>query len=150
MPMDLDSPLVTLGALFIAGNSSSGREYTGGETGKGLLAGGFAGASAEWAGDQLQGQIGSDTMTDELAQAVVGAGLSKWGDPIPQNNAMSRGILYNVAAQGVQGAGLAAQDLAGDVNLGGGGGGGDTSGAMVDQPANVQQNGAGGQRGTVY
>lgn len=155
MPMDLDSPLVTLGALFIAGNDETGRQYTGGETGKGLLAGGFGSASAQWGGNQLQNYVGEESMTDELAQAVVGGALSKWGDPIPQNNAMARGILYNVARQGVEDSGMSAGEIIGDIGLPDGGDDGsddDTSGAMVGQPAgdSVQQNGHNGQRGTVF
>lgn len=117
----LDSPLITLGALFLAGQDSRGRPFMGGESGKGYLAGGFAGASADWASDQVRSAAGVDQtqVSDELLQALIGAGVSRFGDPIPQNNAMARGILYNVSASAFGRAGLAAGDLVGDLTGGG-------------------------------
>ena len=125
--VSLDSPMLTLGAMFIAGQDERGRPFTGGESGKGLLAGGFGGASAEYAADQVRSLTGLDTSTasDELMQVLVGAAVSKYGDPIPQNNAIARGIHYNAATQAFQDAGLGLGNLAGDIT--GGGGGGDTA-----------------------
>lgn len=118
--VNLDSPLLTLGALFVAGQDSRGRKFTGGESGKGLIAGGFGGASADWAGSQLQNLTGGNSaLTDELAQALAGAAISRFGDPIPQNNAIARGIHYNVAAQAATQAGLEAGSLFGGFMDGG-------------------------------
>ena len=124
--LSLDSPLVTLGALYFAGNrgvrgSGPLSGISGGESGKGLIAGGFGGASAEWAGDQVTGLAGDSLpVSDVLGQAIAGAALSKFGGMIPQNKAMARGIHYNAATQAMQEIGLSAGDLIGDVTGGGG------------------------------
>lgn len=119
----LDSPLLTLGALFIAGQDSRGRQFTGGESGKGILAGGFAAGSAQYVVDTARDQAGldSDSLSDELARALVGAGISRFGGPIPQNNAMARGIMYDVAKSGFTDAGFTVGDLVGDTFNGGNG-----------------------------
>lgn len=135
---NLDSPLVPLVAYWIAGNDSKGRKFTGGESGKGLVAGGFGGASAEWAGSQLQGVVGADSMTPQLAQALAGAGVSWAGRqsgslPTGLTNATARGIHYNVAAQAASDVGLEAGQLFG--NLTGGGGSTSASGGTEAMPA---------------
>jgi len=114
----LSSPLIVLGGLYYAGENQ--RKYTGGMDGIDILAGGFGGASAQWAGSQVQDLIGSDMLTDSLSQALVGAGLSEFGDQVPYNNAMARGIHINVAQQAISNSGFAAGDLFGDF-LGNGG-----------------------------
>lgn len=118
--VNLDSPILTLGALFMAGNSSEGRNFTGGETGKGLIAGGFASSSAQTVVDGARKMAGLEesAVSDELAQALLGAGLSRFGGPIPQNNAMARGIHYNVAHEAFTKAGW----TLGEMMNGGGGG----------------------------
>lgn len=126
----LSSPLVVLGGLWWAGENK--RNFTGGANGMDLLAGGFGASSAQWGGEQLRGIVGGDTLTENLSQALFGVLVSNFGDPIPQNDAIARGIHYNVAQQAFSEAGLAAGDLIGDVGLGGGaggttGGGGDTT-----------------------
>lgn len=109
--------ILPLGALFLAGNSQEGRQFTGGEGGKQYLAGGFANASADWAVDEIRNAAGLDSsqVPDALAQAVLGMGLSKWGDPIPQNNAMARGIHYGVATESFENMGLTLGNLSDDV-----------------------------------
>lgn len=146
--MALDSPIVTLGALAVAGNSSRGRQFTGGESGKGLLAGGFAASSSEYVADQARSMAGIDTtsVSDELMQALLGAGVSRFGDPIPMNNAMARGIHYNVATQAFQDAGLSLGNLVGDVTDGGGSNGG-TSGVQKMHKMNTQGAHRGGMAG---
>lgn len=121
----LDSPALTLGALYLVGQEERGREFTGGESGRGLLAAGFAGSSSEYAANQIRNAVGVDStsVSDELMQALVGAGISRFGDPIPMNNAMARGIHTNVAIQAFQDAGLSLGNIAGGDLLGGDGGG---------------------------
>lgn len=111
--VNLESPVLTLGALFLAGNSDKGRQFTGGERGTGLLAGGFASASANTAVDEIRNAAGIDasSLSDELAQALLGAGVSWAGrsfDGIPTRitNPMARGIHYNVAHQAFEEAGF--------------------------------------------
>lgn len=115
--------ILPLGALFLAGNSSTGRQFTGGEGGKQYLAGGFAASSSSWAVDQIRNAAGLDSeqVPDALAQALVGAGLSRWGGMIPQNKAMARGIHYNVASNSFNQMGLTLGDMVGDVGGGNGG-----------------------------
>lgn len=119
-------PVIPLAGLFLAGNSSTGRQFTGGEGGKQYLAGGFAGASSQWAVDQLRSTAGLDSSTvpDELGQAVLGAALSRYGGMVPQNKAMARGIHYHVATQAMNDLGVTAGDLFGDFTGGNGGNGG--------------------------
>lgn len=134
--LSLDSPLVTLGALFVVGQNDRGRQFTGGETGKGLIAGGFGGASAEYLGDQISDLAGGDLpLNDALGQAVAGAAISRFGDPIPQNNAIARGIHYNVATQMVQETGLGLGDLVGDVTNGGSNGGSTSGTPTASSPS---------------
>lgn len=123
--------ILPLGALFLAGNSQKGRQFTGGEGGKQYLAGGFAASSSDWAINQLRNAAGLDSsqVPDALAQALLGMGISKWGGMIPQNNAMARGIHYNVASESFSQMGLTAGDLAGDVS---------TSGANTSASLNTQ------------
>lgn len=111
--VNFDSPILALGALFLAGQDQRGRRFTGGETGKGYLAGGFAGSSAEFAVNKLRNTAGvsESALSDELAQALLGAGVSRFGGMIPQNKAMARGIHYNVATQSFQDAGLSLGSL---------------------------------------
>ena len=129
--VNLDSPMLALGALFLAGQDDRGRQFTGGESGKGILAGGFASSSAQFAVDELRNLAGLDSsaVSDELAQALVGAGISRFGDPIPQNNAMARGIMYSVADQSFTQAGWTLGEFAGDITNGGGGGSGAPAGS---------------------
>lgn len=139
--VSLESPLLTLGALYLAGQDERGRQFTGGESGRGLLAGGFAASSSNYLVDQARSLTGlqSDALTDELAQALIGAGISRFGDPIPMNNAMARGIHYNVADDAFTKAGITLGDIAGDVTNGGSGapsGGGGGSGATHNDMMN--------------
>lgn len=115
--------MLTLGALFLAGQDSRGRKFTGGESGKGILAGGFAAGSAQYVVDEVRSRSGfdSDALTDELAQALLGAGISRYGGMIPQNKAMARGIHYSVAEQAFTEGGYTLGELVGDI------GGGDSS-----------------------
>ena len=136
--LQLDSPAVTLGALYLAGQAGVKGDgmfsgISGGESGKGLIAGGFGGASAEWFGDQVTGLAG-DTLpvSDVLGQALVGAAISKYGGMVPQNKAIARGIHYNAATQSVQELGLAAGDIFGDLT----GGSGGTSSSPVQSAPN--------------
>lgn len=130
----LDNPLITLGALAVAGSSRRGRQFTGGESAMGLLAGGWANASAPWFGTQLRqltGQTGTDaTLTDPLAQAIVGAGLS-WADMVPANKALARGIHYNVAANAFSSQQLDATNILPDLS---GSLSGDTTTSQVTSP----------------
>lgn len=146
----LDSPIVTLGALFLAGNSAP--EFTGGETGRGLVAGGFGGASAEWLGTQVNNLAGGNLpVSTHLGQALAGAAISRWGDPIPQNNAIARGIHYNTATQMAQELGLSAGDLFGDFMGGGSGGssgGSNTSATVTSVPSAGSSPSATGHRNT--
>lgn len=110
---NLDSPVLTLGALFVAGNSSQGRNLTGGESGVGLLSGGFAAASSDAAVNEIRSSLGIDasSLSDELAQALLGAGVSWAGrtfDGVPTRitNPMARGIHYDVASQAFEEAGF--------------------------------------------
>lgn len=117
-----DSPLLTLGALFVAGQDSRGRQFTGGESGKGLLAGGFAAGSAQFVVDEARSAAGleEDAISDELAQALLGAGVARFGGPVPQNNAMARGIMYSVAEQGFTKGGFTLGEMIGDIGGGNG------------------------------
>lgn len=148
----LDSPLLTLGALFLVGQDSRGRQFTGGESGKGLLAAGFAGGSAEWAANEARSALNlqEDAVSDELAQALLGAGISRFGGMVPQNKAMARGIMYNSAIQAMQGAGVTAEDLLGDFSLGGGGSSAPQSAHMNTQPAHTSPGGGVNSGGVVY
>lgn len=147
--VSLDSPLLSLGALFLAGNSSEGMQFTGGETGRGLVAGGFAAASSDAAVNEVRNALGveADALSDELAQALLGAGLSRWGGPIPQNKAMARAIHYDVAAQAVEGAGFALGDL---LSGNGNGNGNNTQARQVDQQIHRQVTGNGSANTTRY
>ena len=118
--VSLESPLLTLGALYLAGQDDRGRRFTGGESGKGLLAGGFAAGSSQFVVDEVRSMAGLDSsaLSDELAQALLGAGIARFGGPIPQSNAMARGIHYNVAEQAFTQAGVTLGDF-----LNGGSGG---------------------------
>lgn len=111
--VDLESPVLTLGALFLAGNSAQVREFTGGESGVGLLAGGLAMASSDAAVTEFRNRLGIQptSLSDELAQALIGAGVSWTGrrfDGVPTRftNPMARGIMYDVASQGFEEAGF--------------------------------------------
>ena len=104
-------PVLPLGALFLAGSSQRGRQFTGGEGGKQFVAGGFAAGSAEFVANEALSMAGIDNVPDELAQAGLAAVLSKYGNAIPQNKAMARGIHYNVATQALQDLGVTAGDL---------------------------------------
>lgn len=115
----LSSPLIVLGGLYWTGENK--RQYTGGMDGIDILAGGFGASSAQWAGEQVQNLAGTDTLTPLLSQALVGAGLSEYGDMVPYNDAMARGIHLNVAQQAFGEAGFTAGDFMGDV-MGGNGG----------------------------
>jgi len=130
---DLSSPLLVLGGLYYAGENK--RKFTGGMDGLDILAGGFGGASAQWAGGQVQDLVGMDMLTDELSQALVGAALSEYGDQVPYNRAMARGIHLNVAQQTISDAGFAAGDLFGDI-LGGGGSSTNTTTTTQTQTVN--------------
>jgi hypothetical protein len=137
--LSLDSPLVTLGALFMVGQNDRGRQFTGGETGKGLIAGGFGGASAEYLGQQVSDLAGGQLpVSDALGQAMAGAAISRFGDPIPQNNAIARGIHYNVATQMVQETGLGLGDMLGDVT----GGTSSSSGSTTSNAPSVSTSGS--------
>lgn len=125
--VDLDSPVLTLGALFLAGNSADGRDLTGGEGGVGLLAGGFSSASAQTAVTEIRNAAGIDSssLSDELAQALLGAGVSLAGrrlDGIPTRitNPMARGIHYNVAHQAFEEAGFTLAEFMDDNGNGNG------------------------------
>lgn len=129
MPVDvnLDSPLIPLAGLYMAGQSSKGRKYTGGESGKGMLAAGFAASSGEWAANQALNAAGmSGTISNSLAQALIGAGISRYGGAVPANRAMARGVMYNVAGNAFTELGADAGSLFGDM-FGGGGGGSQTA-----------------------
>lgn len=120
--VSLDSPLITLGALFIAGQDSRGRQFTGSESGKGLIAGGFAAGSAQYVVDKAREQTGFDSsaVSDELAQALVGAAVSRYGGMIPQNKAMGRGIMYSVSEQAFTKGGYTLGGLVNEMNDGDG------------------------------
>lgn len=127
--VNLESPLLTLGALWFVGNDERGRQFTGGATGNSLLWGGFGGASAEFLGQQLQNATGGGgALNDELAQALAGAGISRFGDvlPVVNHNAVARGIMYNVATQSAQDAGVSLDNLLGGTGLTNGGSNGGT------------------------
>lgn len=95
--VSVDSPAVPAAALALAGTQGRGRRFTGGESAKGLVAAGFAGASADFVVNEALSATGmGDTVSSTLGQAILGAGLSKFGGPIPANAAMARGIHYNV------------------------------------------------------
>lgn len=145
-----DTPIITLGGLFLAGNRAP--EYTGGETGMNLVAGGFASASADWAVNQTRStlNIEESTVSDELAQAILGAGMSRFGEPIPRNNAMSRAILYDVAQQGVAEAGFAMGDLMGDGGFFNGGNGDNGSNGSSTQPVRRSPSRNTGTQSRVY
>lgn len=123
MPTEmLDSPVVPLAALFLAGQRSRGiasRQDTGGEGGVNLLAGGFADASSGWAVNQITDAVGmGGTVTPLLGRALLGAGVSR-ANMIPRNNAMARGVMYGVASDGVSELGMDLGSLIGDVTNGG-------------------------------
>lgn len=140
--LDSASGAPLLAGLFLAGNHNkksgfSGRDLTAGLTGKQVLAGGFGAASSEWAGGRLQSATGVG-LTNELSQALVGAGISAAGrrsDMIPSSvaNPVAAGIMYNVAGQAFGQAGLDAGSLAG-----GFGGGGSTQAQAAPAPAPTQ------------
>lgn len=154
-------PLLPLGGLFLMGSREGSnnpdlvdrvttRNATGGETGLGYLAGGFAAGSSEWAAQQLRQAAGldSNTVPDELAQALVGVGVSNM-NMIPRNKAMARGIHYNVATQAFQDLGVTLGDFAGDVDLGNGGSNGGSS-APAAAPAPQASNPSIGGNEVVY
>ena len=119
--VDLDSPLIPLAGLYLVGQNSKGRRYTGGESGKGMLAAGFAASSSEWAAGQALSATGmGGTISNSLAQALLGAGVSRYGGAVPANRAMARGVMYNVAANAFTELGADAGSLFG--NIGGGDG----------------------------
>lgn len=138
-----DGPILTLGGLFVAGNRMP--EFTGGESGMNILAAGFAGSSADFLVDEARSTLGIDTSTvsDELAQALIGAGISRYGDPIPRNNAMARGIHYDVAMQAIDEAGFSLDQLVGGSLFNGGSSGGSAT-APVQPEQSVHQNMGGG------
>jgi len=131
----LGDPLIVLGGLWWAGNNK--RKFTGGMDGVDILAGGFGASSAQWAGEQVMNLTGGDTLTPLLSQALAGAAVSEFGDPIPENEAMARGIHLNVAQQAFSDAGFSAGQLIGDLGLGGIVGGNGDNGGDQTQAQNV-------------
>lgn len=124
-----NSPLVTLGAIWLAGNNERGRDFTGGLNGKSLLAGGFGAASAEWAGDQVSSLTGGNMVGDQMSQVLAGAAISYAGRntsmvPSSWSNPIAAGIHYNVVGQAFNEVGADAGSLFGGFMGGGGGGGG--------------------------
>lgn len=134
--VDLDSPLIPLAGLYMVGQNSKGRKYTGGESGKGMLAAGFAASSGEWAANQALSATGmSGTISNSLAQALIGAGISRYGSAVPANRAMARGVMYNVAGNAFTELGADAGSLFGDIMGGGGGQTSQTASASTAQTA---------------
>lgn len=114
--VDLDSPLIPLAGLYLVGQNSRGRRYTGGESGRGMLAAGFADASADYVTGEILGATGLDgTVTNSLGRAMLGAGVSRWGGAIPQNRAMTRGIMYGVMSDSISELGVDLGSLFGDL-----------------------------------
>ena len=133
MPTDmLDSPLIPLGAVFLAGQRSRGiasRQDTGGESGVNLLVGGWAGESSGYATNEIMNAVGlSGTVSPLLGQALLGAGVSRAGF-IPKNRPMARGIMYNVVGSGASELGFDLGSL-----MGGTFGGGETATRSTSSP----------------
>lgn len=147
----LDSPLITLGALFLAGQDSRGRQFTGGESGKGVVAGGFAAGSSQFVVDEVRNRAGLDStaVSDELAQALLGAGLSRYGGMVPQNKAMARGIMYSAAEQSFTRAGYTLGDLVGG-SIGGNGSASINAGGSGGSPAPASQPRTSGSESMVF
>jgi hypothetical protein len=154
--VSLDSPVLTLGGLFIAGNqamrANSGdlsAGISGGESGRGLLAGGFGASSAEYSAQKLRDVAGlqEDALSDELAQALVGAGVGKIGrmQNSPMLNAAARGIHYNAAAQAFQEVGLTLGQVAGGNGGSNGSSGAPSTQGTVHRNHNRNMNGSSGE-----
>lgn len=151
--ISLDSPVIPLAGLYLAGQSRKGRTFTGGESGKGMLAAGFAASSSDWAANQLLSAANmSGTVSNSLAKALIGAGISRYGDPIPAHRAMSRGIMYNVASEAFTELGADAGSLFGSIGGGSGSSGVPTRTATTSvQPETVTRDRmGGGASGTTF
>lgn len=112
----LDGPVVPMAVLALAGTKSKGRQFTGGESGAGLVAAGFAGSSAQYAADEILSRTGmSGTVSSPLGQAVLGAALSKYGKDVPLNAPAARGIHYNVMTNAMSSMGVDLGSLMGSV-----------------------------------
>jgi hypothetical protein len=94
--------------MYMLGQDSRGRQLTGGESGKGLMLGGFAASGANALGDKVN-SLGGGQIGDELSQVLAGAALSYAGrqtDMASVTNPMARGIHYNAAQQAFSSAGV--------------------------------------------
>jgi hypothetical protein len=129
--LDDAGPLVTLGGMALLGSSQKGRRFTGGASGKALLAGSFAGSSAEFVVDEGRNMLGiqENTLSDELAQVLLGAGVSYAGRmwDVPLSSSMASGIMINAGINSFQEAGLTLGQLSNGGSGGNGGNGGTQS-----------------------